>query len=398
VLRQLDLRRRRRLLRIVSLGVMGLAIVLIPGGLIPTVDIFTLIAVCIALVSTVIAYFLNSYYRVIAGGFTLLGGLSLAIAWEIVVEAHIQTGLDLVNLRFYDLFALPICLSGVLISRRGPVVIGTLTSLFTVISLIVLPKSPELLAYWNGTYKDAVPGSAYDVIAVALVIQVLVAIASWLGADSVRRALLDAARADELAAANEHILAQTRLLEMQRQRLHDGIAHLQHVHAAVSRGQWDARATISEGELLPVALSLNLLIDRLSRVRADQEQRARLDAASRELALALRRVRAGEPYMPPGYTGTPFDEVLVELARLRTTVAVLAPAQHANGTAIAPLAAPSPVRGGSIPSQPTGAIHVPGAAPLVGSAEQGASLADTWPDIAESGGGDALPPWLRGSK
>jgi hypothetical protein len=38
---------------------------------------------------------------------------------------------------------------------------------------------------------------------------------------------------------------------------------------------------------------------------------------SNQLAAALRRARAGGPFMPPDYTGTPLDQTLVELAAMR---------------------------------------------------------------------------------
>lgn len=317
VLRRHELRRRRRLLRIITLGIMGPLVLLIPAALIPKLDIVTLVAVGIGLAFTLIAYFLNALDRVNAGGFALLGGLALAICWEVIAKSGKQNGLDLSDLRLYDLFALPIVLSGVVISRRGPIIIGAGTILFTVVSLLALHHTPTLQQYWDGTYQFAIAGSVYDVVAVAVVIQLLTAISAWLGSDSVRRALLDASRAEELSAANELIQEQAQRVDTQRRRMQEGIAHIQQVHAAVARGQWDARASVTEGELLPVAMSLNLLLDRLSRLNREQDQRTRGDLAAHELALALRRRRAGDVYTPPAYTGTPLDEVLVELSFLR---------------------------------------------------------------------------------
>lgn len=318
LLRVHEQRRRGRLLRVISLGVLIPVLILIPTALIPTLDKVSLIALILALIGTLAAFLLNQAKQIGAGSFALLFGLSAAVAWEVIAKAQVQHGIDLSDLRLYDLFILPIVVSAVLVGRRGPAVFGGLAVIFTVGSLFILPHTPELQHYWDGHYKDAILGSVYDVIAVPIAIQLLAATAAWLGADSVRRALLEASRADELATANEQIQAQARSLELQRYRLQQGIGQLQAVHTAVARGQWDARANIAEGELLPVALSLNLLLDRISRMSREADQRTRVDAASHELAIALRRLRAGGPYTPPNYTGTPFDEVLVELARLRS--------------------------------------------------------------------------------
>jgi len=140
---------------------------------------------------------------------------------------------------------------------------------------------------------------------------------AWLGINSVRRALMGAARADELAQLNDRIISQTREIEFHRRRLADGVSHIQQVNAAFARGNFDARVRVDDGELLPLAMSLNALFDRLQRLSRDQDQHARMVMGSNQLAAALRRARAGGPFTPPDYTGTPLDQTLVELAAMR---------------------------------------------------------------------------------
>jgi hypothetical protein len=139
----------------------------------------------------------------------------------------------------------------------------------------------------------------------------------WLGGDSIRRALLNAARADELSAANERVQAQAREIDAHRYRLQEGMAQIQAVHAAIGRGRWDARVRVEQGELMPMAMSLNLLLDRLTRLTREQAQRAQIDAAAHDLALAMHQARSGFSYAMPNYTGTILDEVLMEFAALR---------------------------------------------------------------------------------
>jgi hypothetical protein len=369
VVRQHELRRRGRLVRIIALGLGAAVLLLIPAAFIPSPNVITFLALAVTLVGALGAHFLGRYNRVSAAGYMLLGGLALAVALEIVGKALKQGGLDLSDLRLYDLFALPIVLSGVIVNRRSPIVIASLTGAFSILSLVILHRTPALDAYWNATYP--VPGSPYDVVSVAIVLQGLTATAAWLGADSVRRALLDASRAEDLARANERILAQAGEIQAQRQRLQDGIAHLQQVHAAVAHGRWDARAQIESGELLPVAVSLNLLLDRLSRLTQEHAQRARGDAAAHELAVALRRVWGGGPYIPPAFTGTPLDEVVAELARLRTILTQAAGSQ--------PSVVPSD------PAPQPGARSLPLTSPGAPPAEP-------------SGPVNYLPPWLQGDR
>jgi hypothetical protein len=311
--------RRKPLVRLIAVCILIIAILLIPAGLIPALDPVTLIGVGIGLVGGLLAYILNQTDHVVGSSIALLGSVALAIAWEILGKARVQGGIDLADLRLFDLFAVLIVLSGVLVGRWGPLITGLATIGFTLLALLFLPHAVPLQQYWNGTYPFAIHGSSYDVVMVALSIQALAACITWLGASSVEYALQNASRADDLQAANEKIWVQTRILGEQRARLQEGIAEIQQVHTAVARGQWEARATTGNSELLPVAISLNLLLDRLGRLTRDQETQVRVNRAAHELAQGLQRVRQGFSYTPPAYTGTPFDEVLVELAYLRTS-------------------------------------------------------------------------------
>jgi hypothetical protein len=388
--------RRGRLVRIVSLGLLIAMGLLIPTSLIPTPDIVTLITVLTAFLGAGVGYLLNRMRLVNAAGYVVLVGGMLALGWEIVAQSLRQGGLDLNDLRVYDLFVLPIILSAILLTRRGPVILAALSIAFTITSLLLLPQSPSLQQYWNGTYPYAI-GSSYDVVIVPVILQGLAAVAAWLGADSVRRALLQAYQVEEISAAKLQV-------EDQQRRLQRGISHIQQVHSAVAHGQWDARAQVEATELIPVAVSLNLLLDRISRLTRDQEQRQRVDRTAHELAQALRRLRLGDGYAPPAFTGTSFDEVLMELDVLRTVRPTSKPPTSS---------APSQ---GSVPGWPSGPGN-PASAPPPGNLppwrvsgpsgpSQGSSPGSTggntaapqsWPAIQPDGEHPTLPQWLRES-
>jgi hypothetical protein len=387
--------RRGRLVRLVSLGQLIATALLIPTSLIPTPDIVTLVAILLGFVGAGAGYLLNRMGFVNSAGYTLLLGGMLGIAWEIVAQSFRQGGLDLNDLRVYDFFILSIVASAVLVTRRGPVILSAITIVFTIASIILLPKSPTLQQYWDGTYPYAL-GSSYDVVIVPVVLQGLAAILAWLGADSVRRALLQAYQVEEISAAKLQV-------EDQQRRLQRGIAHIQQVHSAVAHGQWDARAQVEATELIPVAVSLNLLLDRISRLTRDQEQRQRVDRTAHELAQALRRLRLGDGYTPPAFTGTSFDEVLMELDVLRTVRPTSRPPTSS---------APSQ---GSLPRWPSSpgsqtSVPIPGRTPpwTVSGPSQasapsniggntGAPPPQSWPSIQPEGDHPTLPQWLRES-
>lgn len=303
--------RRQRLVRLMTLGVAGLSLILLPSVFFPSLDGVSLGALLIVLLGSSVAYLLNRFQQVGVAGYFLLGGGTVGVAWVITVRA-LQQGLTTTDLRLYDFFVLPIVLSGVIANRRMPIVLGCLTGVYTLLTLLFLPHATDLQRYWEGRDPQTL-GSVYAVIAIPLVIQGLTAAAAWLGADSVRRSLLSATRADELMLANERILYQTHEMEWRQRQLHDGIIHLQQVHTAFARGNYDTRAHLNERDLQPLAISLNQLLMQMQRLLREQGQRSRIETAAGELVYALRHLRAGGGYVSPAYTGTAFDEVLLEL-------------------------------------------------------------------------------------
>ncbi|HLI91449.1 MAG TPA: hypothetical protein VKV37_22365 [Ktedonobacteraceae bacterium] len=81
--------------------------------------------------------------------------------------------------------------------------------------------------------------------------------------------------------------------------LEEGVATLREIHARVARGDFAARAPTVPGPLLPIAISLNLMLDRLS---ALSQRGSRYDQLVREcktLQVAIERLAQGLPAWPP---------------------------------------------------------------------------------------------------
>src|SRR5271165_7390685 len=161
--------RRQRLVTIMALGVAGLSLVLLPSVFVPTFDGVSCVALLIALVGSASAYLANRWQQVGVAGSLLLGGGTLGIAWVITARA-LQQGLTTTDLRLYDFFVLPIVISGVVATRRAPILLGVIICCFTFVSLLVLPHTAELQLYWEGRDPQTL-GSLYDVLAIPIVIQ-----------------------------------------------------------------------------------------------------------------------------------------------------------------------------------------------------------------------------------
>jgi hypothetical protein len=82
--------------------------------------------------------------------------------------------------------------------------------------------------------------------------------------------------------------------------LEEGVATLRAIHARVARGDFAARAPTVPGPLLPIAISLNLMLDRLGSL---SQRGARYDQLSRECKIlqeGIERLGQGLPVWPSG--------------------------------------------------------------------------------------------------
>ncbi|HLZ81710.1 MAG TPA: hypothetical protein VKP04_08770, partial [Ktedonobacteraceae bacterium] len=104
---------------------------------------------------------------------------------------------------------------------------------------------------------------------------------------------------ERLEAANQRVEEQARMIAERNAALEMGVNHLKDVQARLANGNLRARARLSDGELLPLAASLNLMADRLMRLERTDIYAQRLTKALAELSIAIERYRNGAPFMMP---------------------------------------------------------------------------------------------------
>ncbi len=130
-------------------------------------------------------------------------------------------------------------------------------------------------------------------------------------------------RVEELAIANQIAEEQRCLVAERNQRLERDIEALKEVHARVARGDYAARAPITSGELLPIAGSLNLMLDRLAKLVREHGNYDRLEHAAQLVAEAAQGLAAGDDRALnhlTAPTNTPLDAVAIALGQLRTRI------------------------------------------------------------------------------
>ncbi len=104
---------------------------------------------------------------------------------------------------------------------------------------------------------------------------------------------------NRLEVASQRIEEQAAQAARRNNDLEVGITHLKDVQARLANGNLRARARLNEGELMPLAASLNLMAERLARLEQTDLHAQRMRQAVEELCVAIERARAGKPFIVP---------------------------------------------------------------------------------------------------
>ena len=102
-----------------------------------------------------------------------------------------------------------------------------------------------------------------------------------------------------LELANQRIEEQAHTIADRNAELEHGIHHLKSVQASLANGNLRARARLSEGALLPLAGSLNLMADRLMHLEQSERYAQRLTRALQELIMEIERTKTKEQLKLP---------------------------------------------------------------------------------------------------
>ncbi len=247
---QRELLRRARLMSIFLLVGFTVTLGLAPEIFLPSFDAAELAVVGTAFVMLVVAALLNRAGYVAGGASLLIASVIAAVAAN---QLTYPGGLPVTGRTAFDLFVIPILLAGVLLPRNAAIVCWAGVSAFIYLDLLLGPKQQDLIAF-------IAQQGIYTVAATPIVLLGAVAAVAWVAAGSVRQALREADRTRELERAYAYIADQKQQLEV-------AIAAIQQVHAQAANGDLTVRAPVTTSALAPLAVSLNLMLDRLSQAR-----------------------------------------------------------------------------------------------------------------------------------
>ena len=102
-----------------------------------------------------------------------------------------------------------------------------------------------------------------------------------------------------LERANQRVAEQSHQIAEYNAELEHGIEHLKDVQANLANGNLRARANLTNGALLPLAGSLNLMAERLSRLGQVTNYGQRIMRALSDLSVAFERHTPGSPFNIP---------------------------------------------------------------------------------------------------
>jgi len=103
----------------------------------------------------------------------------------------------------------------------------------------------------------------------------------------------------DLSKANQRVAEQASEIAEHNAELESGIIHLKDVQAQLANGNLKARANLTSGVLMPLAGSLNLMAERLTRLGQMSAYTQRLMRALGDFCMAMERSPAGAPLLVP---------------------------------------------------------------------------------------------------
>jgi hypothetical protein len=219
----------------------------------------------------------------------------------------VKGGLGLVNLPIFDLMIASELIAVSLLAPFSVFIVGLLNCCFIILDVLLEHHAPDLSHYL------ALSGWAV-IIARPLLLQIVVAIVTFLWVDSALKALKRADQAETLAAMEHAIAEYERTDAMQKRQLEQGIQFLIETQRRVANGDFTARVPTTQNNVLwPVAISFNNLLTRFQRFQQDAHEIERIRQDMPRVLHAIRDAKQKKQPLVLERTGTVLDALILEL-------------------------------------------------------------------------------------
>jgi hypothetical protein len=246
---------------------------------------------------TCLAIWLNKQGHVTLVGILLVVTFDAALAEALLSYPHFVLTQNAVPI--YDMFVLSDIVAISLLPIRSIFFVSSFHSIFMLADIILQPHTPDLQLLIGQT--------TYSFMVRPLIIQIVVALITFLWVSNTTRALERANKA-EIVARLEHTLAMERLI------LAEGIEQIVHTLVQAANGDLSTRAPLAQQHVLwKVGNGLNMLLTRLER---SQQSELELQYTKREVQRLLRALQEAKIHKSPFWLspgGSDLDLLINEL-------------------------------------------------------------------------------------
>lgn len=215
----------------------------------------------------------------------------------------------------FSIFTISIILAGALMPPIAALITGLVSCLY--IGLVAFfSLNTETYNQGNQVHYQAINTVAIAVI-LPIVIEIIVAVIVYVIMRNLLSAIRRADRAEEIVALQTAIAEHERGRQREQKQLEEGLEQIAETHARVANGDYQARASLREGDVLwSIAVPLNNLLNRLQSWKNDVDLLLTTRQAAGYIAQQIQmNYRTGQWRNLP-LTKTPLDPMIVEVNKM----------------------------------------------------------------------------------
>ena len=303
-------RQRARMLEILLFAQAVALVLIVPGYLFGHFQLSGLLVVLGGLVVLGVVWLLHWLSRTAEACYLLVLGGGGFVVLDFLLSAGHRLTLDTLHISL--LFLLVILSSGILFSPETALILSIMSSLFTTLVLLLFHSSPALAALFDVQ-------SRYLAIVYLVIAQLGVGVVAWVFGRQMQESTHLITYVAGLEMTNKRLHKRLRQTAEKKRSLESGLAIIQQTHARVAAGDYSARAHV-EGDLLPLSVSLNLMLERVESFVHGEHERELMETAAAGLAEMAGKVGQESMGQLPVPTGTALDGVSIAIKNMQSTV------------------------------------------------------------------------------
>jgi hypothetical protein len=217
----------------------------------------------------------------------------------------------------FSVFTISIILAGSLMPPAAALITG-LVSCLSIGLVALLSLNLNTYNQGNQTHYQAINTLAIAVL-LPIIIQIIVAVIVYVIMRNLLATIRRADRAEEIVALQTAVAEHERGRLREQKQLEDGLQRIAEVHARIANGNYYARVSLNEGDVLwSIAIPLNNLLNRLQSWKNDVDTLLVTHQAAGSIADHIRVSCQTRQWRHLPLTKTPLDPVIVEVNKMIT--------------------------------------------------------------------------------